>query len=157
MSSPYRILFVCLGNICRSPAGENVMRHLINHKGLTNISVNSAGTAGYHIGKSPDQRMCDELKSRDIPVTGSAQQFEKKHFDEYDLIIPMDHSNEKNILRLARNIQDREKVTPFMRYCSEFTNTEVPDPYYDGQDAFALVVDIMLDGCKGILDDVTNA
>lgn len=147
----YQVLFVCLGNICRSPAGENVMRDLIKKESVTGISVDSAGTAGYHIGKSPDDRMSAELKSRGIAVTGHAKQFVKKHYDEFDLIIPMDDDNTHNVLKLARNADDKKKVMPFMTFCKKFTNTEVPDPYYGGPEGFTLVADLMEDGCSGIL------
>ncbi|MEM9079517.1 MAG: low molecular weight protein-tyrosine-phosphatase [Verrucomicrobiota bacterium] len=146
-----RLLFVCLGNICRSPAGENTMRHLLRENNITDLSLDSAGTAGYHIGKGPDPRMSATLRDRDIRVTGSARQFSKSDFDDFDLILAMDEDNRRDILRLARNDADRAKVQPFMSFCSDFTNSEVPDPYYGGQDGFELVADIMLDGCHGIL------
>ena len=150
----YRILFVCLGNICRSPAGDNVMRDLLQRKEVNGVFIDSAGTAGYHIGKKPDARMSKELESRGIKVTGAARQFSKKDFEEFDLIIPMDNANEKDILSLARNSEDKSKVKPFMSFCSQFTNPEVPDPYYGGEEGFQLVTDLMVDGCSGILDSV---
>lgn len=146
-----RILFVCLGNICRSPAGENTMRDLLRREEVKDISLDSAGTAGYHIGKGPDPRMTATLEDRGIRVTGQARQFTKQDFDDFDLIIPMDEDNRKDILRLARSDSDRDKVEPFMPFCENFSNTEVPDPYYGGQDGFELVADIMADGCSGIL------
>lgn len=152
-----RILFVCLGNICRSPAGENTMRDLLRQEGVNDISLDSAGTAGYHIGKGPDKRMTATLESRDVRVTGQARQFSKQDFDDFDLIIPMDEDNRRDILRLARNDSDRAKVQPFMGFCTEFTNSEVPDPYYGGQDGFELVADIMADGCLGILDHLKKS
>lgn len=149
--SQYKILFVCLGNICRSPAGENVMRDLLLERQRQGIVVDSAGTAGYHIGKAPDARMTAELQSRGIRVSGRAQQFQKAHFQEFDLIIPMDASNTKNILKLAKTEVERAKVKPFMSFCSSFTNDEVPDPYYGGPEGFTLVADLMVEGCSGIL------
>lgn len=149
-----RILFVCLGNICRSPAGENTMRDLLQREGVQDVSLDSAGTAGYHIGKGPDSRMTATLEKREIRVTGQARQFSKKDFDEFDLIIAMDEDNRREISRLARNDIDRNKVKPFMSFCEEFSNSEVPDPYYGEQDGFELVADIMADGCAGILDSL---
>ncbi len=151
-TTPYRILFVCLGNICRSPAGENVLRHLLQRQQITGVSIDSAGTAGYHIGKKPDPRMSAELERRGIRVEGTARQFEAADFDAFDLIVPMDQSNEKNVLKLAKNDAQREKVQPFMSFCTAYTNPEVPDPYYDGPEAFALVANIMIDGCLSIID-----
>ena len=146
-----RILFVCLGNICRSPAGENTMRHLLQQEEVEGVSPDSAGTAGYHIGKGPDPRMTATLQSRHIRVSGNARQFTKKDFADFDLIIPMDEDNRRDILRLARHEDDRAKVKPFMSFCENFSNPDVPDPYYGGQDGFELVADIMEDGCTGIL------
>jgi len=132
------------------------MRHIANNKGIDTISVDSAGTAGYHIGKCPDPRMTTELKRRGVPVSGTAQQFIAKHFDQFDLIIPMDLSNKKNVLKLAKTIKAQEKVKPFMSFCSQHSNSEVPDPYYDGEDAFSHVADIMEDGCEGIMNHLTS-
>ena len=146
-----RILFVCLGNICRSPAGENTMRHLLQQENVKEVSLDSAGTAGYHIGKGPDPRMTATLHSRDIRVTGQARQFTKKDFADFDLIIPMDEDNRRDILRLARSEEERAQVRPFMSFCENFSNPDVPDPYYGDQDGFELVADIMEDGCLGIL------
>jgi len=148
---PYKILFVCLGNICRSPAGENVMRDLLMKEKAAGILCDSAGTAGYHIGKRPDHRMIQELERRGVNVSGTAQKFEKKHFQEYDLIVPMDDDNQRKILKLAKTDEDRAKVLPFMSFCNKFSDPVVPDPYYGGDEGFSHVVDLMEDGCRGIL------
>lgn len=153
---PYRVLFVCLGNICRSPAGENVFRHFLQQEEVSGISVDSAGTAGYHIGKSPDHRMTEELEGRGVRVSGAARQFIKSDYKDYDLIIPMDKENTRNVLKLAQNTKDEKKVKPFMSFCENFTNAEVPDPYYGGQEGFAHVADLMEDGCKGILKFISD-
>ena len=150
-----RILFVCLGNICRSPAGENTMRDLIQHEGVEGISLDSAGTAGYHIGKGPDPRMTATLEGRGIRVSGNARQFSKQDFADFDLIVPMDEDNHREILRLAKTEADKAKVQPFMSFCEDFSKPEVPDPYYGEQDGFDLVADIMADGCAGILKSLT--
>ncbi len=156
MDTPYRILFVCLGNICRSPAGENVMNALLAQNNITHIKVDSAGTANYHTGKGPDKRMATELAKRGFPNNGQARQFSKEDFHKFDLIIPMDHSNTLQILSLAESNEDKQKVTPFTSYCSLFDYDEVPDPYYGGIDGFSEVIEIMEDGCKGILEKITN-
>lgn len=149
-----RLLFVCLGNICRSPAGENTMRHLLAEHGIEGISLDSAGTAGWHRGKGPDPRMTATLKDRGIAVAGSARQFVESDFDGFDLILAMDEENRADILKLARNDVQRAKVRPFMSLCLNHDLTEVPDPYYGGQDGFELVADIMRDGCEGILREL---
>lgn len=150
-----RLLFVCLGNICRSPAAENTMRDLLRQQGIKDIFLDSAGTAGYHIGKSPDSRMTTTLEDRGISVTGQARQFSKQDFEDFDLILAMDEENRRDILRLARTESDRSKVKPFMSFCQKFSNPEVPDPYYGEQDGFELVADIMADGCSRILQSIT--
>lgn len=147
-----RILFVCLGNICRSPAGENTMRALVQQEGREGVSLDSAGTAGYHIGKGPDPRMTATLRKRGIAVSGQARQFSKKDFENFDLILTMNEENRRDILRLASSEEDRAKVKSFMGFCEKFSQREVPDPYYGEDEGFELVADIMADGCRGILD-----
>ena len=151
MGSSYRVLFVCLGNICRSPAGENVMNSLLEQNGIKHIQVDSAGTASYHIGKGPDKRMAAELARRGFPNQGVARQFVKKDFSEFDLIIPMDHSNTRNVLELAESENQRSKVIPFISFCSSFDYDEVPDPYYGGAEGFSEVIDMMHEGCSQLL------
>lgn len=130
------------------------MRHLLRQEKVENLSLDSAGTAGYHIGKGPDPRMTATLEARGIQVSGQARQFAKKDFQDFDLIIPMDEDNRRDILRLATNDQQRAKVKPFMSFCENYSNPEVPDPYYGGQEGFDLVADIMADGCLGILESL---
>jgi len=151
MAQHTRILFVCLGNICRSPAAESTMRMLLQKHGITNVSLDSAGTAGYHIGKSPDPRMTTTLENRGIVMTGRAWKFERHDYGKFDLIVPMDEENEEDILALAQNDDDRSKVRSFMSFCESHEQSGVPDPYYGGPEGFELVADIMNDGCKGIL------
>ncbi len=131
------------------------MRDLVQREGVEGLSLDSAGTAGYHIGKGPDPRMTATLEKRGIRVSGQARQFSQKDFENFDLIVAMDRDNERDILRVARHEGDRAKVKPFMSFCTDFTNAEVPDPYYGGQDGFELVADIMADGCAGILKSVS--
>lgn len=146
-----KILFVCLGNICRSPAGENVLRHLAGETGLLDsIQIDSAGTAGWHTGKSPDSRMTATLVSRDIPVTGSARQFEASDLEKFNLILAMDHDNYENILSLDDGTH-ASKVKMFTDFCTQHDDTFVPDPYYGGQEGFEHVADLLEDGCAEIL------
>lgn len=127
------------------------MRDLLRREGVTGVSLDSAGTAGYHIGKGPDPRMTATLEQRGIRVSGQARQFCKQDFADFDLIIAMDEDNGRDILRLASNDADRAKVHAFMSFCEEFSQSEVPDPYYGEAEGFELVADIMADGCHGIL------
>jgi len=130
------------------------MRHLLAQHQLDGISLDSAGTAGWHHGKGPDPRMTATLENRGISVAGQARQFVEGDFDDFDLILAMDEENHADILRLARNEAQRAKVRPFMSFCSRHDLPEVPDPYHGGQDGFDLVADIMQDGCEGILREL---
>lgn len=154
-ATPYRVLFVCMGNICRSPAGENTFAKLVRDAGREDsISWDSAGTFGYHAGKAPDRRMTETLEKRGIPVSGQAREFVVSDFDDFDLILTMDEENYANVLRLARSDQDRARVSRFTDFCTEHAETEVPDPYYGGGAGFELVAEMMLDGCAGILEKI---
>lgn len=133
------------------------MRKLINDHGLSHkISIDSAGTANYHTGKSPDKRMSATLEKRGVPTGGQARQFVKKDFAEFDLILAMDEENQRNILRLAKSAEDREKVKLFLAFSKKYSQQSVPDPYYGGQDGFDLVAEMMEDGCQGILDSLNT-
>ncbi|MDA0766404.1 MAG: low molecular weight phosphotyrosine protein phosphatase [Verrucomicrobia bacterium] len=151
----YKVLFVCMGNICRSPAGDNVFRHLVREAGLADrISCDSAGTLDYHVGKSPDPRMSAVLRRRGIPVEGRARHFKKADFQDFDLILTMDEDNRRNVLSLADSPADEHKVKPFAEFCSEHDLPEVPDPYYGGDEGFELVADLMEDGCTNLLEHI---
>ena len=127
------------------------MRALLQKHEITTVSLDSAGTAGYHIGKGPDPRMTTTLESRGITVTGRAWKFERHDYSKFDLIITMDEENEEDVLALAKSDTDRKKVRPFMSFCESHEQSGVPDPYYGGPEGFELVADIMSDGCEGII------
>lgn len=130
------------------------MRHLLAEHGLEGISLDSAGTASWHTGKGPDSRMSATLQARGIAVAGRARQFVERDFDDFDLILAMDEENQADILKLARDEQERAKIRPFMSFCAQHDLPGVPDPYYGGQDGFELVADLMRDGCEGILREL---
>ncbi|MFC4995521.1 low molecular weight protein-tyrosine-phosphatase [Rubritalea tangerina] len=147
-----KILFVCLGNICRSPAGENVLRHILTQQHLTDrCSIDSAGTAAWHTGKGPDARMTTTLQKRGIPVTGKARQITPADLESFDLILTMDDENYHNVLKLKPSDAQRQKIQKFTCYCQHHSQSEVPDPYYGGQDGFDLVVDMLEDGCQELI------
>ena len=152
--TPFHVLFVCLGNICRSPAGENIFRHQVKKAGLENeIVIDSAGTHNFHTGKRPDQRMCDTLTSRGIASNGSARQFKAADFQKFNLILTMDDENYDNVSRLAKDATDLAKVKMFTSFCTlpENQTPDVPDPYYGGEEGFEKVVDMLEDGCSQII------
>jgi protein-tyrosine phosphatase len=147
-----KILFVCLGNICRSPAAENIMNYLVTKTGKSDlIQCDSAGTANYHTGKSPDRRMQSAAAKRNIPMIGSARQFTKADFITFNLILAMDRENYHNILALDPQGQYRDKVKMMCDFASHYPDKEVPDPYYGGADGFDYVIDLLTDACGGLL------
>jgi protein-tyrosine phosphatase len=152
---PHKLLFVCLGNICRSPAAENIMNYLIEKEGLGDkILCDSAGTAGYHIGSPPDSRMNAAATKRGIPLQGEARQFTRADFEDFDLILAMDKSNYRDILSLDQTGIYQEKVKLMCDYARHHTEKEVPDPYYGGREGFERVIDLLLDSCGSLLEEV---
>ncbi len=148
----YKILFVCLGNICRSPSAENIMNHLIENAGLTQqIECDSAGTSSYHLGSSPDQRMTNALINRGFEVQGEARQFEYSDFEIFDLILGMDKANYRDILALDSEKIYTDKVKLMGDFANNYSTKEVPDPYYGGQAGFEQVIDLLIDSCEGLL------
>jgi len=151
----YKILFVCLGNICRSPTAENIMNHLIGQANLhSEIICDSAGTSRYHIGSVPDVRMTSAVLKRGIPMNGTARQFKATDFQQFNLILAMDRQNYQDILDLDRQGLYKDKVRMMCDYTRQSTLKEVPDPYYGGQEGFERVIDLLLDACGGLLDEV---
>ena len=141
---PGNVLMVCLGNICRSPLAQGIFQDLITDQ---NIKVDSAGTANYHTGASPDPRSIEIAAKNGIDISHQqARQFVVEDFDQFDYIYVMDHSNLQNVLRLARSDQDRAKVRLL------FGNAAIEDPYYGGKDGFSIVFDKIQKACQQILD-----
>ena len=153
----YKLLFVCLGNICRSPSAENIMNHLIKQAGLSDrITCDSAGTASYHIGSPPDRRMALAARKRDIELLGEARQFTRKDFENFDLILAMDRDNYRNILALDATGNYKDKVRLMCDFCQKYDLKEVPDPYYGGPEGFDRVIDLLHDAQAGLLEYVIN-
>lgn len=169
-----RLLFVCLGNICRSPTAEGVMRALVDRAGLEDrIELDSAGTGAWHVGNSPDDRAAAAARSRGIELDGRARQIRRDDFDEFDLIVAMDGENLRELRRLAPGRVQREKV----RLLREFDpasgvgdagqpsrslaqrvagDLDVPDPYYAGAGAFEEVLDLVQAACAGLLEQIRS-
>lgn len=155
----HRVLFVCLGNICRSPTAEGVLRRLIEERGLDGeITVDSAGTGGWHIGDPPDRRACAEARARGIDISAlRGRQVTADDFERFDLLLVMDADNGRALLRLAPDDAARRKVRLLREFdpaAVEAGDLEVPDPYYGGPDGFARVYDAIDAACRGLLHDL---
>jgi len=153
-----RVCFVCLGNICRSPTAEGVFRHLLVEADLEDaIVVDSAGTAAYHAGESPDRRATATARQRGIVLAGSARRFEEEDFERFDYVVAMDGSNERNLRQLAPSELARAKIHLLRDFDDDSPEgAEVPDPYYGGADGFENVLDICLAGCAGLLAHIRD-
>lgn len=149
------ILMVCLGNICRSPLAEGILRHQSKEQNLA-IEVDSCGTANYHVGDKPDTRSIKKANEYGIDISHlRGRQFQLSDFDFFDWIYVMDKSNYENIIALARNQQDKQKVKLILNEISN-NNNEVPDPYYGGEDGFEQVYQLLNDACKQIIKKLKN-
>ncbi|MEW9799199.1 low molecular weight protein-tyrosine-phosphatase [Alteromonas sp. CYL-A6] len=149
------VLFVCLGNICRSPTAEAVFRHKAAEAGL-DVRIDSAGTHGYHIGKSPDQRSQAVGEERGYSFAGlRCRRVESNDFDEFDLILAMDESNLENLRKMASPTH-HDKIQLFLTY-GETDEPEVPDPYYGGRRGFDLVLDLIEDASDGLISHIQNS
>lgn len=153
LSEITRICFVCLGNIVRSPLGENMFRHLAQQAGVgARYEVDSAGTGAWHVGEAPDRRMRQVAARRGFKYDGRARQFQQRDFDRFDLIIAMDPENRANLRRLARTPEDEAKIHLMREFDPHGSpNAAVPDPYYGGIDGFEEVYDIVERSCQGLL------
>ena len=151
-----RILFVCLGNICRSPAAEAMLQQMIIREGLeTSIEVDSAGTYGGHAGERSDVRMRSAAAARGIEMTHRARQVREEDFDSFDRIIAMDDNNYEALFRLAPNRAAQQKIFRFREYLRYNTDwSYIPDPYYEGREGFELVLDLLEDGCAQLLSEL---
>lgn len=140
---------VCLGNICRSPLAEGIMKHAVKEAGL-DWEIDSAGTGNWHVGEGPDRRSTREAKNRGIDISKQVcRQFKVKDFDEFDLILVMDKNNLSDVLALAQNKQDEEKVKLLLN------DKEVPDPYFDDSQ-FEPVFDLIEGGCKDVIKNIVD-
>lgn len=145
-----KILFVCLGNICRSPLAEGVMLHL-KEKYELDIEVDSAGTANYHVGEAPDSRTILNAKKNGIDLSSlRARQFQTSDFDNFDKIFVMDKSNLQNVLRLSKHETQSKKVCLLLEQSKSSDTLEVPDPYFGGEEGFDLAFQLIYDACENI-------
>ncbi len=148
-----RILFVCLGNICRSPAADGILRAMAERKEVADrVDIDSAGTYAGHTGELPDSRMRNAAYARGYLLTHRARQVREEDFEKFDMIIAMDDNNYHNLFRLAPTRESREKIFRMSEFFTAHADwSHVPDPYYEGHEGFELVLDMLEEGCSNIL------
>lgn len=148
------ILFVCLGNICRSPAAEGVMKAIVDSENAeSRFEIDSAGTGNYHIGDLPDKRMRVHAQRRGYNLTHRCRQVKESDFDDFDLIVAMDESNRRNLMRIAPTIEAEQKIVMMADFSDMFTRYDhIPDPYYEGAEGFELVLDLLESACRNLFD-----
>ena len=156
INKKYSVLFICLGNICRSPAAQAVMQAMVDERGLTErFFIDSAGIGGWHVGDLPDKRMRVHARPRGYELTHRARKVTASDFDEFDLIVGMDAGNIDDLNSLAATIEQQDKVVMMGDYIRQYPNYDhVPDPYYEGSEGFELVLDLLEDACDNLLNRI---
>jgi protein-tyrosine phosphatase len=153
MAMSTRVLFVCMGNICRSPMAEGVFRQLVRHAGLDDVvKVDSAGTHAFHEGESPDKRALALAAKRGFDISDKrARRVVEKDFDDYDLILAMDWDNLSLLQQMAPK-KAHHKLQLLMRFATEHESATIPDPYHGTQQGFEQTLDFIEDACAGLLE-----
>ncbi len=150
-----KILFVCMGNICRSPAAEGVFRSMAEKRGLVDrLKIDSAGTIGFHTGAKPDRRMTEAALERGYRLESRARQVKPSDLEDFDLILTMDDDNLRDVRSMDREGLHAKKIVPFCHFLTRYSETAVPDPYYGGAKGFEKVLDLLEDGCRNLLDEI---
>ena len=153
--SPCRVLFVCLGNICRSPAAEIIFSQFASDAGRgQEFEIDSAGTIGHHQGSPPDSRISEALKRKGYTIHGHARRIDAEDLKNFDLIVTMDESNFSDVKQLDPSGEFHQKIRPIVSFCRHNDDPRVPDPYYGGQRGFDHVIGLLEDGCQGMLETV---
>lgn len=152
---PFKICFVCLGNICRSPTAEGIFQHLVNERGLQPyFFIDSAGTSAYHIGEPANSKSRDVARKHGVKLRSRARRFTADDLEEFDLILAMDHENLHNIRQLDTRNQFGNKIKLMRNFDPDPGEGEVPDPYHGGMDGFQHVFDVVKRSCENLLDEL---
>lgn len=153
--NPFKICFVCLGNICRSPTAEGIFQHLVNERGLqAYFEVDSAGTSAYHVGESANSKSQRTAEKYGITLNSTARQFDTFDLEHYDLVLAMDRENLENIKRMNSRGGNTAQIGMLRDFDPEPGNGEVPDPYFGGREGFENVFRIVRRSCEVILDEL---
>lgn len=151
------ILFVCMGNICRSPMAEEIFLSILKREELTSkYIIDSAGTLGYHQGELADSRMRFHAEKRGYKLTHYSRKFTRMDFENFDWIIAMDDANFDDINDMIVNTEDKSKIYRMVDFCKELQATHIPDPYYGGDKGFDNVINLLEDACQGLFEKVIN-
>ena len=154
----YKVLFVCLGNICRSPAAHGIFEHIVKENGMQdNIEIDSAGTYGGHRGELPDRRMRTAAMYRGYALTHKSRPVSSLDFLDFDLIVAMDDQNYEDLMHLAPSVEATHKIKRMASYLTTHSISYIPDPYYMGTEGFTLVLDLLEEGCQNLFDAIVNS
>ena len=158
VNNKYKVLFVCLGNICRSPAAHGIFEHIVRQNGMQDrIEVDSAGTYSGHRGEMPDRRMRTAALYRGFALTHKARPVSSLDFLDFDMIVAMDDQNYEDLMRLAPSVEATHKICRMASYLKLRPMPYIPDPYYMGVEGFSLVLDLLEDGCQNLYDEIVKA
>ena len=158
VSEKYKVLFICLGNICRSPAAQAIFEHYIREAGLSDkIEADSAGIYGGHRGNPPDRRMRTAALYRGFAVTHIARQVSAMDFLDFDMIVAMDDQNYEDLMHLAPSVEATHKIRRMADFLTTHRISYIPDPYYMGVEGFSHVLDLLEEGCRNLLDMIQKS
>ena len=158
ISNKYKVLFVCLGNVCRSPAAQAIFEHYVRENGMADvISADSAGIYGGHKGNPPDRRMRTAALYRGFAVTHIARQVSSMDFLDFDMIVAMDDQNYEDLMHLAPSVEATHKIKRMASFLKQRQMSYIPDPYYMGAEGFSMVLDLLEDGCKNLYETIVKA
>ena len=157
LSNKYKVLFVCLGNICRSPAAHGIFEHVIKENGMQDrFEVDSAGTYSGHRGELPDRRMRTAAMYRGFALTHRSRPVSSLDFLDFDLIVAMDDQNYEDLMRMAPSVEATHKIRRMASYLTTHKISYIPDPYYMGTEGFTLVLDLLEEACQNLYDEIVK-
>ena len=158
INNKYKVLFVCLGNICRSPAAHGIFEHIVKENGMQDlIEVDSAGTYGGHRGELPDRRMRTAAMYRGYALTHPSRPVKSIDLIDFDMVVAMDDQNYEDLMHLAPSVEDSRKIRKMADFLTTHKISYIPDPYYMGTEGFTLVLDLLEEACQNLFNEIKNA